>query len=222
MKSTRGVAVGTWMVDHLTFGMTNQALAGDLLEEMENGRSAAWYWRQVCSAIATGLLSRLGDLMLPLIYCAVWTLLYPVWNLMSKAVLVRSVPPGLSGFDWPKSALVPICYGMVPALAFVWLGFIVYVLLHIRTFHGPTAHRVIWGASASLNVLLLSTQVLLWHFRQSRIDLDSLMRPDFYSAFHLLSISIPLALSLFAGLVSTTSQAHRRKGHGHQHGLQSV
>lgn len=222
MKSARVVAVGTWMVDHLTFGLTNEALSGDLLEEMESGRSAAWYWRQVCSAIATALLSRLGGLTRLLIYCAAWTLLYPAWNLLSKAVLVRAVPAGLNDLAWPQSALVPICYGIVPALAFVWLGFFVYALLRIRTSHWLTAHRVLWGASVSLNVLLLSTQLLLWHFRQSRIDLDPLMRPDFYFAFHLLSISIPLALSLFAGLVSTTSRAHRSKGDGRQHSLQSV
>jgi hypothetical protein len=210
------------MADHFTFGLTNQALSGDLLEEMQSGRSVAWYWRQVCSAVATGLLRRLSDLTLPLIYCAVWTSLYPVWNLLSKIVLVRVAPFGLTDFAWPKSALVPICYGIVPALAFVWLGFLLYVLLRIRTFHEITAKRVLWGASGSLNVLLVSTQLLLWHFRRSGIGLDSTMRPDFYSAFHLLRISIPLALSLLGALVFATSRAHRRTGHGRQHGFESV
>jgi hypothetical protein len=222
MKSARLVAFGTWMVDHFTFGLTNQALSGDLLEEMQSGRPVAWYWRQVCSAVATGLLRRLSDLTLPLIYCAAWTLLYPVWNLLSKVVLVRVAPLGLTEFAWPKSELVPICYGIVPALAFVWLGFLVYVLLRIRTFHEITAQRVLWGASGSLNVLLASTQLLLWHFRRSHIDLDSLMRPDFYSGFHFLSISIPLALSLLGALVFATSPVNRHRGHGRQHGLQSV
>jgi len=222
MKSTRGVIVGTWMVDHFTFGLTNQALSGDLLEEMESGRSAAWYWRQVGTAIATGLLNRLRELTLPLIYCVVWASLYPVWNRLNKVVLVRAVSAGLTDLAWPKSALVPICYGMVPALAFVWLGFLVYELLRIRSLHELSAQRVLWGASASLNVLLLSTQLLLWHFRQSRIDLGSLMRPDFYSAFHLLSISIPLALSLLGALISRRSRTHRRRGQGRQHDFQSV
>jgi hypothetical protein len=222
MKPTKAVIVGTWMVDHLTFGLTNQALSGDLLEEMESGRSIAWYWRQVGSAVTTGLVRKLSELIIPLIYCAVWTLFYPSWALLSKVVLVRAVPAGLTDFAWPESALVAICYGIVPALAFVWLGFLVYVLLRIKTFHELNAQRVLWAASASLNVLLVSTQLLLWHFRRSRIDLDSLMRPDFYSSFHLLSISIPLALSLLGALVFARSRVHRRGGRGRQHDFQSV
>jgi hypothetical protein len=73
MKATKLMALGTWMVEHLTFGLTNEALSGDLLEQFQSGRSAGWYWCQVGSAIATGLWSRSHDFALPLIYCVSWT-----------------------------------------------------------------------------------------------------------------------------------------------------
>ena len=44
--------LATWLLQHLNG--TNEALAGDLLEEYRHGRSAAWYWRQVMSAILVG------------------------------------------------------------------------------------------------------------------------------------------------------------------------
>ncbi|HEY4364846.1 MAG TPA: hypothetical protein VGN17_28020 [Bryobacteraceae bacterium] len=36
-------------------GAANDPLAGDLLEEFQSGRSAAWYWRQALAAIVTGV-----------------------------------------------------------------------------------------------------------------------------------------------------------------------
>ncbi len=59
MKPVKFASLAAWMVEHLTFGPGSEALAGDLLEELRHGRSAQWYWRQVCTAIAAGVLSRL-------------------------------------------------------------------------------------------------------------------------------------------------------------------
>ncbi len=38
-------ALATWLLEHIRFSNTDEALAGDLLEEFTRGRSAAWYWR---------------------------------------------------------------------------------------------------------------------------------------------------------------------------------
>ena len=43
----------TWLLKKFRPG--DEALLGDLLEECPNGRSDAWYWRQVFGAIVTGL-----------------------------------------------------------------------------------------------------------------------------------------------------------------------
>lgn len=45
-------ALATWLLQK--FRPSDEALLGDLLEERPNGRSTAWYWRQVVGAIVTG------------------------------------------------------------------------------------------------------------------------------------------------------------------------
>ena len=209
MKRAWTRALATWLVEHLTFGLTTEALAGDLVEEMQKGRSAGWLWRQVLTAITAGLLNRLRDSAAPLVFCVVWTSLYPGWNLLCRAMLENARPENWETAAWPWSALLPLSYGMVPALAFVWVGFRVYALARPAAVERLTARRVLWGLSASLNVLLSFTVLLLRHFKGSRVDLGALEREDFYSAFHLLWISVPLALSLLAALWSTTMQVPR-------------
>jgi hypothetical protein len=222
MKRIKLFALGTWIVEHFTFGLTDDALVGDLLEETERGRSAAWFWRQVCSALATGLLSRSRDFALPLVYCTAWTSLYPGWSILGKSVVAREIPAGWAALAWPWSALLPLGCGVLPAFSFVWLGSFVYVLLHPRMFRELTARRLLCGVLASLNVLLVSTPLLLWHFRQTHFDLDTLKRADFYCAFHLFSISIPLALSLLAALLFSISGTGRLARKRRQLRLKSV
>jgi hypothetical protein len=54
MSPRKPPRVADWLLDR--FGLTGQnpPLAGDLLEEFRNGRSAAWYWRQTLVAISIG------------------------------------------------------------------------------------------------------------------------------------------------------------------------
>jgi hypothetical protein len=80
MKDTCFVELAAWMVEHLTFGPTNEALSGDLQEELHLGRSATWYWRQVLMAIAIGASKLAQALALPVIFAAGWSMLYPAWR----------------------------------------------------------------------------------------------------------------------------------------------
>lgn len=205
MKRSGFVALATWMVEHLSLGLHNEALTGDLLEELQRRQSAGWYWRQVWSSIAAGVLSRLRDWALPLVFCAGWSGLYRGWNSLSTAALASAMPHGVPALAWPYSALLPLSCGMVPAVTFIWFGFLVYVLSRPVILQDVTLPRLLWGLSASLNVLLVSTVVLLRHFR----DLHPLMRGDFYFAFRFLSISVPVALSLLAALSCTVTRTPR-------------
>jgi non-heme chloroperoxidase len=210
MKSIRPMIFAAWLLDHFASGLNNEALTGDLLEELRGGRSVAWYWRQVCFAIAVGAWSRLRELALPLIFSAGWTSLYPGWRLLCRTTFAAEMKFDWSVPAWPWSAILPIVYGMIPALTFVWFGFLAYVLLRPRILRDVSALSLFGGLSTSLNIVLISTILLLRYFRQSRIDLRSLLREDFYSAFHLLSISIPLALSLLAALLFTIARSSRQ------------
>jgi len=56
MRSSKPPVLATWLLEHIRFSRTDQALAGDLLEDFRNGRTVAWYWRQVFAAIIVGFL----------------------------------------------------------------------------------------------------------------------------------------------------------------------
>jgi hypothetical protein len=68
MKRILSVALATWMLEHLTFGSRKESLSGDLLEELQSGRSVGWYWRQTLSAIAVSLSSKSRAYVLPLLF----------------------------------------------------------------------------------------------------------------------------------------------------------
>jgi len=52
MKSSEPPAIAEWILEHIYFGYTNDALIGDLQEAFKlQGRSQWWYWRQVFVAI---------------------------------------------------------------------------------------------------------------------------------------------------------------------------
>jgi hypothetical protein len=56
MRSSEPPVLATWLLEHVRFSNTDEALTGDLLEDFRHGRSVAWYWRQVFAAILVGFL----------------------------------------------------------------------------------------------------------------------------------------------------------------------
>jgi hypothetical protein len=55
MNLRKPPVLATWLLKRSGIADGNAPLAGDLLEEFQSGRSAAWYWRQTFMAIATGM-----------------------------------------------------------------------------------------------------------------------------------------------------------------------
>jgi len=206
MRSIRSVALAGWILEHLTFGSDNEALSGDLLEEFQLGRSALWYWRQAMAAVATrGLRWAAHGFALPLAFSAAWSMLYPLWRAIEQGSLAHATFDRWTGLIWPYSALVDLSYGLIPAISFVWLGLIIYLLLRAGAVNGLSAHGLVLGLSQSLTVLLGATITLLHHFKHPQVDLASMIISDrFYSTFHLGNISIPITLSLLAALLPIT------------------
>jgi len=203
MKSNRSVALAAWMMEHLTFGPANQSLTGDLLEEFQLGRSLLWFWGQVLATITIGSFRTAREFAMPVAFSAGWSMLYPAWRMIDTRHILDARPEHWHALAWPYSALLELGFGIVPAVTFVWLGFLVYLVLRADLFHVVYTFQLIRSLSTSLTALLLGTALLLNHFRDPQIDLHYIGRQDFYSAFHLFTISIPLALSLLAALLCT-------------------
>jgi hypothetical protein len=53
MMATYPPRVATWLLERFVEGPRRESLVGDLLEQYSQGRSTAWYWRQVVTAIVT-------------------------------------------------------------------------------------------------------------------------------------------------------------------------
>ena len=216
MRMTRSAAFAGWMVafagwilEHFTFGSHNEALAGDLLEELHSGRSVSWYWRQVFAAIAIRVCEALRASAVPLIFSVAWTMLYPAWRSIASDRLIHAIPDTSSLLAWPCSALAQIGYGVVPGVMFVWLGFTVYLLLRRER----TGYGLIRGFSQSLTALLVATIILVLYLKDPKADLEYVTRDDFYLTFHLWNVSIPLVLSLLAALFALprTARINRTK-----------
>ena len=54
MRSSKPPALAVWLLEHSGFASRDGAVAGDLLEEYQRGRSGGWYWRQVLAALMVG------------------------------------------------------------------------------------------------------------------------------------------------------------------------
>ena len=51
MKPTNPPSLATKLLESLVPQRTSEALAGDLIEQYEGGRSRTWYWQQVLLAL---------------------------------------------------------------------------------------------------------------------------------------------------------------------------
>jgi hypothetical protein len=61
VSTRRPPRLAIWLLDRLGHSRQNAALAGDLLEEFQHGRSAGWFWRQCLSIVAQGSARHIAD-----------------------------------------------------------------------------------------------------------------------------------------------------------------
>lgn len=135
MRRIEPPATATWLLEHLTPGERNEALAGDLLEEFQNGRSTVWYWFQVMVAIAFGWFRESLAHSSLLAFSAIWSMAAPSWfvftdKIQNDANLFNGL---LSKLAFPWSIIAYIGLDLIIPLTFIWIGATLYSLLQIRT-----------------------------------------------------------------------------------------
>ena len=202
MKPDMAVALATWMLEHLTSGRDHESLHGDLLEELVAGRSTGWYLRQVTISIVIGARESVREYIAPLIFSAGWSTLYPLWQFMGRNRFIH--PDQWVTLGWPYSTMLYLAEGILPAITFVWLGLLVYllVLLRLSRVAELSSFRILMGLSTSISVLLSATMGLFFYLKHPVINVQYVASEGFYSLFHISSINVPLTFSLLAAILS--------------------
>jgi len=131
MNRTDPPSMATWMLEHWTPGVRNDALEGDLLEEFRSGRSAHWYWRQVVAAVVIGCCAEILNRRALLIFAVLWSMMAPAWMFYTDTVEAHSIFMGrIWRIDWPWSTILASSLTLAIDPAFVWAGTLLYLFLH--------------------------------------------------------------------------------------------
>jgi hypothetical protein len=128
-------SIAVWMLEHLSSGERDEALAGDLLEVFQSGRSNGWYWRQVFAACGVSWFESLRERASLLVFALLWSMAAPSWNTICSNVessihLMRVQL--LFGPFW----ILPAFLGWtVLHSIFLWGGLLIFSVL-LRNFDG--------------------------------------------------------------------------------------
>ena len=136
--------IATWMLEHLTPGKKNEALAGDLLEEFKRGRTATWYWRQVVTAIILGFARELRTQWPAIVYATLWTIPVPAYLILAVFRNLGETPFFARRWHWawPYSTIGDIVLFYGAGLIYIWCALILYFLLFSLATRSINLHRL--------------------------------------------------------------------------------
>lgn len=137
--------IAVWMLEHLNSGERDEALAGDLLEAFQAGRSDGWYWRQASGACVVSWFEGLRARASMLVFALLWSIMAPAWNVLCQKVesgqfsttFVNELISKLGGPFW-LFAVLPSW--IILHAVFLWGGLLIFSLLHTRI--GGNLYRV--------------------------------------------------------------------------------
>ncbi len=206
-------ALPTWLL--LRFGPPDESFVGDLAEEYTAGRSRAWYWRQVISAIALLSMREIGahPMRAGMAVAAGWATMLLVFAFGDR------VAGNLAAwaFDWDRQ----IAYETgvwwpfwIAALVVSYSGFALSAVVVARV-HRQRAGAGLVAHAASMFVALMASTVTIEVL--SRVWDNRVPVP--HTLFYLVSVALPYhwrsglllapVVILFAGLLSTPPRLAR-------------
>lgn len=171
MSPKQPPSLAAWMLGRLVPGKLNEALEGDLLEELRLGRSSMWYWRQVLCIVAIAWRREIFDHRMAFLFAALWSMLAPAWLALSHAKNFHNLVATARQFGWPWSAICPVLLQLSPLLAFLWTGLLL-------SFTWNTKITKNFGLRPFRQGFVLSTQIFLPVWLVSAA-LKGLVPPDF-------------------------------------------
>jgi hypothetical protein len=160
-----------WMLEHCTPGDRVDALAGDLLEELRDGRSNDWYCRQVASAVAISWMRVLGARGMLIIFALMWSLLAPAWTVILDHIVSRPNPAEeFWRMDAPFSGLASCGLWLALNVGFLWIGMLVY-------FGSYATFAKAFARNEVLRAFLIAAPVFLIAYFGTFVAMNLLMYP---------------------------------------------
>ncbi|MBT9331125.1 hypothetical protein [Paracidobacterium acidisoli] len=215
MNSGRPPVIATWLMEHLTPGGRDEALAGDLLEEFLHGKTAGWYRWQCAAVVAAGYREALRTRWPAAIFAAAWVIPVPAtfFRIATDARLSRLFNSAWE-LPWPWSTMCEMSFYVAANLLFLWTGLLTYLALHALTMREERV-RVLRGlAHCSLLYLPLSIAwAVLTGLMQTPghpVDIRHTAAVELILDPHFLPMRVPFFLSL---LLSTWAALPARKRH---------
>ena len=109
MKSSQPPSLATWLLEHVVARGRNEALTGDLMEDYNQGRTAAWYWRQVFIAIMVVFSKELRSRWITIMFAGVISGAVPWKQIWHSSQFQSLVVWGIS-LPWPASLFFSIAF----------------------------------------------------------------------------------------------------------------
>jgi hypothetical protein len=166
----------TWMLNHLAPPGCDEALAGDLLEDFNAGRSSTWYWRQVLTTTAIRWFRSLADHRFALFFAAAWSLLSPAWQI---AIVRLYHTSNLIGYvwrlPWPWSTVCMFGLSLIECAIFPCAGALLCLLPLALVTRSTDLRRiarafamslaaftVVWACEVALSILVVPRHPVDW------------------------------------------------------------
>ena len=195
MKTSVVLRLTMWLAD--CSGPAGEAFAGDLMESLAGGRTCWWCFSQVLQRVMFLAELRLRVLLGPMVYCAAFVFLYPLWQHLNAPAAAHVLNGYSSAVAWPRSAISKIVAGLLPALLFVWAGVFGFLLLR----RGKTSAHDLARVSLSLSFgcsMVCGETILRLGSRPP--ELGKLSQADFYYPVFHAHFSMILFFALFAAV----------------------